>query len=328
MSEVDNLPGSPGHPGTYEVWFLTLTDRDSGRGYWIRSTLGTTARSVPLGGVWFARFDRGDPSRNLGIHRQFPVARVAGDAFDVQIGDCSMRSGRAAGSLEGGGHTLRWELEYPTGRPTYPLLPEPFYRGGLAPTKPFAPNPATRFSGTVAVDGETHDVREAPGQQGHLWGSRHAERWAWAQCGDFVDDDTVVHALTAKGRRGPFTTPYLTSVGVHRDGRWIRLFKLSAKPAFGLGTWKLDVQSRSHRLTGRIEAPATDLIRARYEDPDGRARYCHNSEVASSRLALFERRAGGFEEVALLESRGNTHAEWAGLTPASVVEREFVEVAT
>jgi hypothetical protein len=71
-----------------------------------------------------------------------------------------------------------------------------------------------------------------------------------------------------------------------------------------------------------------DLIRARYEDPDGRARYCHNSEVASSRLALFERRAGGFEEVALLESRGTTHAEWAGLTPASAVEREFVEVAT
>ena len=44
------------------------------------------------------------------------------------------------------------------------------------------------------------------------------------------------------------------------------------------------------------------------------------------RLALFERRRGGFEEVALLESRGTTHAEWAGTTPASAVTREFAEV--
>jgi len=33
-----------------------------------------------------------------------------------------------------------------------------------------------------------------------------------------------------------------------------------------------------------------------------------------------------FEEVAILESKGTTHAEWAGLTPATAVEREVVEV--
>jgi hypothetical protein len=69
------------------------------------------------------------------------------------------------------------------------------------------------------------------------------------------------------------------------------------------------------------------MLRARYEDPDGRPRHCHNSEIASCRIALFERRAGGFEEVAVLESRGTTHAEWAGRTPAAAVAREHVEVA-
>jgi hypothetical protein len=44
-------------------------------------------------------------------------------------------------------------------------------------------------------------------------------------------------------------------------------------------------------------------------------------------LALFERKAGGFEEIALLESRGTTHAEWAGRTPATAVPHEHVEVA-
>ena len=101
---------------------------------------------------------------------------------------------------------------------------------------------------------------------------------------------------------------------------------MSRQRDFGLGSWRVRVESRRYRLTGRIEAPARAMIRARYQDPNDTPRYCHNSEIASSRLALFERRAGGFEEVALLESQGTTHAEWAGRTPAPQVEREFAEV--
>ena len=90
--------------------------------------------------------------------------------------------------------------------------------------------------------------------------------------------------------------------------------------------WRLNLGNREFRLTGRFEAPVEALIRAEYRDPDGRPRHCHNSEVASCRLVLFERRSGGYEEVALLESRGTTHAEWAGRTPARSVAREHVEV--
>ena len=82
------------------------------------------------------------------------------------------------------------------------------------------------------------------------------------------------------------------------------------------------------RYEGTFDAPEKGqyMISLAYRDPDGLARYCHNSEIASCRLALFERRAGGFEEVALLESRGTTHAEWAGRTPAAAVGREHVDV--
>jgi hypothetical protein len=55
-------------------------------------------------------------------------------------------------------------------------------------------------------------------------------------------------------------------------------------------------------------------------------RWCHNSEVASSRLTLWERRAGGWQDVAELESRGTTHAEWAGRTPAPGVDASHAEV--
>ncbi len=321
------MPNWDGRSPGYEVWFLTMTDPSSGKGYWIRSTLLAPTTGEPSGGVWFAQFDPSDPSKTFGMHARYRLGAgaVTPEAFEVRIGKSLMRSGHAEGSIEEGGRAASWDISYATGQPTYQLLPAALYRGSIAPTKPYSPNPATIVEGTISVDGEATEIRAAPAQQGHLYGTRHAERWAWAQCGDFLDEEATLHALTARGRRGPFTLPYITFVGVRWQDRWIRLSKVSRRREFGLGTWRIHMQNRRYRLTGRIEAPARALLRARYEDPDGTPRFCHNSEIASSRLALFERRAGGFEEVALLESTGTTHAEWAGRTPAAVVENEFAE---
>jgi hypothetical protein len=328
VSESDNLPITDGRPGTYEVWFLTFTDAASGRAFWVRSTLlnPVKGRGPQEAGVWFAAFDRSDANGTFGIHRTTSGAEVDPLTFRVRIGDVEMGSGYARGSLAGGGHSVAWDLEFPTGEPTNRLLPDLLYRGSLAPTKPYSPNPSTRVSGTVTLDGRELRVEGAAAQQGHLAGGRHAERWAWANCSDFEGEEAVVQALTAQGRRGPLTTPYTTFVSVLWQGRWVRLSKVSGKRDFGLGTWRIDLANRRHRLTGRIEAPVAAMIRARYQDPDGVPRFCHNSEIASARLALFERKAGGFEEIALLESRGTTHAEWAGRTPATAVEHEFAEV--
>jgi hypothetical protein len=328
VSEQENRPAWTGHPGGYEVWFLTASDPGGGAGYWIRSTLHAPARGAPYGMVWFARFDRAEPNNTFGLHRRFDMdaVKIAPAGFDVQIGDSSFRSGQLQGSIEGEGHRVRWDLQFITGGDTYRLLPDLMYRGTLAPTKPFSPNVHTDVTGIIEVDGQAHELRGATAQQGHLFGTRHAERWAWAHCGTFDDEDAVVHALTAQGRRGPLTTPFVTSVGVRWQGRWIRLRKISRRRDFGLGTWRIDVNNRRYRLTGRVEVTPVDLIRARYEDPTGAPRYCHNSEIASSRFTLFERKAGGFEEMALLQSRGTTHAEWAGLTPARAVPHEHVEV--
>lgn len=329
MSEIDNLPAWTGKPGAYEVWFLTSTDPASGQGFWLRSTLTAPTDGEPYAEVWFARFDRSELARTFGIHRRyaFDAVELSTGRLDVRIGPAVVRSGHLEGALEGDGHRARWSLDFPTGEPTYLPLPPAFYRGSLAPTKPYAPNVSTSLTGTVEVDGETIDLHGAPAHQGYLAGRRHAQRWAWAHCSDYQGEEAVVHALTAQGRRGPFDTPFVTSIGIRWEGRWIRLSRLSRARQFDLGTWRVNMGNRRYRVTGRIEAPTEALLRARYEDPDGEPRYCHNSEVASSRIVLFERRAGGFDELAVLESNGTTHAEWAGRTPARSVPREHVEVA-
>ncbi|TMK76215.1 MAG: hypothetical protein E6G47_13840 [Actinobacteria bacterium] len=261
----------------------------------------------------------------VGIHVRTREATVAADAFEVEVGATVMRSGHAAGAVAGGGHDASWDLVYATGGPTFAILPEAIARSSFVSTHSVSPNPATRISGSVRVDDHVVALRDVPAHQGHVFGTRHAERWAWASCSDFLGADAAIEAVTAKARRGPFATPYATFVGVRWQGTWIRFARVARRPDFDLGSWRVDLESRRYRLTGRVEAPARDLIRARYEDPDGRARSCHNSEVASCRLALFERRPGGLEELGLLESRGTTHAEWAGLTPARTVEHAFVE---
>ena len=126
----------------------------------------------------------------------------------------------------------------------------------------------------------------------------------------------MLHALAAQGKRGPVTTPFTTFAGLRWQGRWIRFRGVSRRRPFWLGGWRVDLSNKEYRLTGRVAGDPSYMVQAEYHDPDGTPRYCHNTEVASSRFVLFERGEAGFEEAAVLSSEGTTHAEWAGCTPA------------
>jgi len=319
MTEADNLQAWDGKPGYYEAWFLTFSDGTTG--HWIRYTISAPKGAPAEARLWFAQFDRDRPGSALALNRGVPISEYSASpgAFEVKIGEAILRSGHAEGAISGGGNDVAWDLDFETGDPTYRLLPDALYRGGLAPTKPYSPNPDTRFGGTITVDGETIPVDGVPGQQGHVYGARHAERWVWANCASFEDGEgAAVQAVVAQGKRGLVTTPYVTFVGVRWQGRWQRCARASRRRDSSLGAWRIDVDDRRYRLSGRVAADPSFMVRARYLDPDGSERFCHNSEVASSRFVLFERGRGGFEEVAVLRSEGTTHAEWGGRTPAPV----------
>jgi hypothetical protein len=326
VAEGDNLPAWDGRRGRYEVWFATLSDPSTRTGYWIRHTVRSPVSGPPEPRVWFAAFSLDDPASTFGLNEGFSRGdlRLARDRFEVRAGDSVFASGRISGAIRDGDREVAWDLRYPTGGPTVRLLPDVLYRGSLAPTRPYAPNPATSFSGEIVVDGERRVLGDAPGQQGHLVGTRHAERWAWASCSS--EDDLAVHLLSAQGRRGPLLTSLLTSAALRVGGRWIRLHGVSRRRTWGLGWWRVSLSGRTHRLEGEVRADPKVMVQARYLDPDDTPRWCHNSEVASSRLTVWERRPGGWQTVAELESEGTTHAEWAGRTPAPSVEAVHREI--
>lgn len=324
MTERDNRPRWDGKRGRYEVWHLTMSHPEGTTGYWIRYTLRSPVAGPPERKLWFASFDRTDPSRTFGINGFAEGRPVQGPAFGV--GDALLDAGAARGSLKGGGHEVRWDVRWPTGQPTFRVLPPALYRGSLAPSRPFSPNPDVRFGGSIEIDGERVDLDGFAGQQGHVEGTRHAERWAWAHCNAFEQEGYAFQALSAQGRRGPLLTPMLTYGGLRIDGTWERLRGGASRRSWSLGIWRVRLASATYRVDGEIRAPWDLLLRARYLDPDDTPRWCHNSEVASSRLLVWERQEDGWQELAELVSEGTTHAEWAGRTEAPGEFHEHEEI--
>lgn len=317
MTEADNRARWDGRRGRYEVWFVTLSRPDGRVGYWVRYSMRAPISGPPESRLWFARFDRARPNRTFGLNGPPPGvgAEIRAGALPLLWGHATCEAGSARGALAGGGHQVRWNLGWDTSQESFRVLPPFLYRDGLSPTRPYSPNPDARVFGRIEVDGEEVVLEGWPGQQGHLEGTRHAERWAWASCAAF-DGGYAVQALSAQGRRGPVVSPMVTFGGVRIDGRWVRLRGGGRGRTWTLASWDVRLRSKSYRLEGKVTAEPDTLVQARYLDPDDRPRWCHNSEVASSRFLLWERRAGGWQELAELASDGTTHAEWAGNTPA------------
>jgi hypothetical protein len=309
-----------------------MSGPDGRVGFWIRYTVRSPVAGPAEPMLWFARFDADRSEQTFGIHGpppgEPPVASPGELFLDGALnwGDATLESGTARGVLAGAGHQVRWDVRWPAGQPTFRVLPAALYRRGMAPTRPVTPNPDLRFTGTIEVDGTERTIDGFVGQQGHVEGNRHADRWAWASCTAFDQSGYAFQALSAQSRRGPMLTPFLSFGGIRIDDRWVRLRETRRVRRWSLGTWRLSLSSRSYRVEGEVRASPEAMVRARYLDPDDTPRYCHNSEVASASLLVWERRAGGWQEVTALTSTGTTHAEWAGRTPAPAAMAEHVEV--
>ena len=324
MAEQDNLPRWAGRPGGFEGWQLALTEPVSGRGIWIRAGLVAPTSGAPRGEVVFATFHPAQPERSLAIreHHSEDQFTLGGPDRYFRAGTAEVGPGFLRGTALGGGHEASWDLTFPTGGSSYGLLPDLAARGPLGATAAVVPNSGVLMTGEATIDGDTLSVEDVPGEQWHMFGSRLPERWAWAHCSSFDGEEAVLEGFTGQVRRGPYVTPFLTTIGLRRRGRWMRFTRLRGRRDFSMGYWRIDVADRRFRLTGRVEAPARAMVRAPLESPDGTLRHSHHTATASCRLVLFERRAGGYDEVAVLESRGLAQAEWAGRTAAAAVERE------
>ena len=207
----------------------------------------------------------------------------------------------------------------------HPLLE----RARVAKTMLCLPHADLQVSGTVTLAGRI-TLQRARGGQAHLWGSKHAARWAWLHCNDLRDPhgerlaDSFIDAVSVYVPRlgrdlGP-STPVLARV----DGRDFTSISprrvLANRSSFRLRRWELQASDGRARLDVSVYAPHDRLVGVTYRDPDGQAAYCYNTEVASLRLGLREReRGGGFSLQRELTAPGVAHFEYAQRQPVAAV---------
>ena len=325
MSASPNALRWRGQAGHYEVYYLTLTDPASGVGVWIRYTMLAPTGAGPeaaTASLWLAAMDpRPDRTRVLARKRTVPIAELESRAepFEIRIGEATLGEKGMTGDLEDVAWDLRWRDSDRAYAHVSPLL----QRARIAKTMLVLPHADVRIEGSVSLPDERLELRQAPGGQAHLWGSKHASRWAWAHCNDFVVADgtpaapgTFVDAASLIrprfGRQVGPSTPVLARL----DGRDFEstspLRVIANDSTFALTGWRFEAIDGSRKLVGEVDADRRLLAGVTLTDPDGERAYCYNSETANMRLHLYERapRVGGWALRETFVADGRAHFEY------------------
>jgi hypothetical protein len=288
-----------GGPGHYEVYYVTLTDPASGIGVWIRYTLRAPLEGLPECALWLlAMAPDGD---RFARKATFPVSELEAhdDPFRLCLAGADLSDRGAAGTVGDGA----WELSWEPRLAPYELVHPTVRRAGVAQTELVLPHADLVITGTVRLGERVLELDGARGGQAHLWGTRHAARWAWAHASDLHGadgeprPDTFVDAVSVYVERlGRELGPSTPVVGRFRGEDFAATDPVAlvrARSRFGLSTWRFEARDGRRRVVGEVDAPRETLAGVTYRDPDGRPAYCYNSEVASMRLSVWDRTARG-----------------------------------
>lgn len=319
-SENDNqLRWDGRRAGFYEVYYLKFNDPGAGIAAWLRYTLLAPQQGDPVAEIWGFFFNRNQPAENAGLKATYPWSetRVEQSPFRFAIGSAELTHTGARGELTGGGRQLRWDLRWEPSPTTVCLLPFRWmYKGPFPRTKVLSPGFDIRLSGLLEVNDRAYALARVPGQQAHLWGTRHAERWVWGHCNAFIEDtEAVFEGLSAQIRLGPLPLPMLTLFVLRLDGRLIFLNGLSAmirnRSQAEIGIWRFAGHGPGIRIHGEASISPEHLVGAVYTDPDGSRRWCHNTKVGDLTLMIHQRSAKGWHWKKLTAS-GTCALEWVG----------------
>ena len=318
-----------GGPGHYEVYYLSATDADSGVGLWIRYTMRSQLTGSGECSLWFMAMDR--DGLRFARKATYPIESLLAerDPFRLNLAGADLSDRGMAGAFEDVSWELLWEPSLPAAEHVHPLL----RRAGIAKTLLVLAHPDLAVSGTVQFAGRALVLEGARGGQAHLWGSKHATRWAWAHANDlrsvegeprpgaYLDGVSVF--VPRFGRELGPSTPIVGRFGGD-DFRSTSPLHVTRNPsAFGLTTWHFEARDGKRKVVGEVDAPRNSLVGVTYHDPDGDEAYCYNSEVASMRLFVWDRTARGRFGWVLrdtLVAEGNAHFEYAQRAPVDGVE--------
>lgn len=321
--ERDNILRWDGRPGWYEVYYLKWNDLASRTAFWVRYTMTSPlpGKGDPCCELWGIFFDADDPAKNFAVKDRLPIRALSWerDFFRVGVGEAELRMNSCRGAIggPGPGNSLAWEIEFDSEGGSFRHFPYGFmYESAFPKTKVLSPHEDCRFSGRVEANGREIVFDGAPGQQTHIWGTKHALRWAWGHCNAFEEEAALWEGLDSQIMLGPFPSPHLSIFYLRYRG--ISYYFNTVKSLFTNqsrwepGLWRFEARCRELRMAGVISCDPSEVVAVTYTDPDGEKAWCNNSKVASIKLVLSG--AGG-EHLGELTSAGACAAEFVDRAP-------------
>jgi hypothetical protein len=251
-------------------------------------------------------------ARHVAVKQTVPIAeatlarerpfrlQVAGVEVATEAGGAL----RLRGEVEHGEARVRFDLLL-TPRDRAPLVPFPhaaMYTGAFPKSKLVSPILDALAEGTVDVDRATGehahwDVHAWPAMQGHNWGTRHADLYAWAHCNCWREPEgreLVLEGLSGRVRVGPVKTPLLTVVavrwrGVRYEARSIGEILKARGAIDGHRRWTFEARHADAVIAGSLTMRDDDVVGLYYPNPDGEMTYCLNSKLAHATLRFAPR---------------------------------------
>ena len=302
-------------PGTYEAWYVTVSDPAGRRGFWLRYTTLNPAPGIAAeahSALWAFAFDRDHPEANWGGKVTFPLRALQTSArpFQLRLDGASLGRDGCSGEVHTERGTARWDLTWESREPPFPFL-RPRWQP-LSSVANVGAQPALRVSGTVEVGGHVHRLDGAPGGQQHTWGSSHALAWNWgfASGADFWVDGATSRVRSRLGR-------ILVGTAVGAQAKEHRfLFNgpvqvLRNRGPISPQEWRASARLGDRALSVVIKPRLEDLIGVTYSDPRGGSRFCYHTEVADLELRMMR----GSETLAHVVRPASAAFEYAAETP-------------
>lgn len=286
--------------GHYEVYYLKWNDFESKTAYWIRYTMTSPLPQIanPYCELWGIFFDTADPSKNFAVKNRFTIDKLEWDKdkFRVKVADAELGMNACHGKIQDAAKnfSLDWNISFDSTSETFYHFPSKrFYTGGFPKTKALAPHENARFTGKVIANGREINFKDSPGQQTHLWGTKHAHRWAWGHCNSFKEDPGAVwEGLDSQIMLGPVVSPHFRLFYLKTGGKdhFFNSFKhwFANKGGWKIGLWTFEAKDKEIKIVGEITSKYDDHVAVTYSDPDGDLLWCNNSKVASIKIDVFD----------------------------------------
>jgi hypothetical protein len=329
MNESANSLRWNGSPGHYEVYYLSVTEPRSAVGLWIRYTMiaPCAGKGPPTCALWLMAMDPRAKQPLLARKATLAISELHAttEPFSLSIGQAFLDDHAMIGSMDDVSWKLHWEPRLPAYQHVHPLL----RRARVAQTVLELPHADLAISGTVSLGARTLELSGARGGQAHLWGIKHAARWAWVHCNDLSDingeavSDTFVDGVSVYvsrlGRQVGPSTPVVGRFVGEDFCSTSPVRVLANKSQFGLAGWQLLARQGARRVQIETQASEDHLVGVTYHDPDGQRAYCYNTEVASMRVGVWDRvvRSAQWKLRQSLLCDGRAHFEYAQREPVN-----------